>query len=329
MERFKYRNNSDNTFSRSLYASISEIIKDSVSYIQIESDDTFKKITPPVIFSGTGGKNFLQYYFSDKNYTVCEDEVKIEGSYDVIPRVVIKKDTLDILSPNTTSPFGIGEIIREDEEGRISKYQGTIQGIPIKYNFSVEILCNSLSEQDKIWESFTKNLYWQRRGAFLYDGVICSYNIAFPDNTEKNKTYEFRSLDVIENFIIKCSVETECYLPIVNNEVFAGTIIRKFETTFSTKDAESELLETEYTGSIQGRILYLDGTPYSQTIKLKNLYGSEQYLETAVGEDGYFLFVNVPSKMGYMITDDEDNVLRRAIHLLPDEIKDVYIEIEN
>jgi hypothetical protein len=30
-----------------------------------------------------------------------------------------------------------------------------------------------------------------------------------------------------------------------------------------------------------------------------------------------------------MITDDEDNVLRKAIHLLPDETKDIYIEIEN
>lgn len=328
MQRFKYKQNANDTFSRSLYASISEIIKDSISYIQIESDDTFKKIQPPVIFSGTGGKNFLQYYFSDKNYTVCEDEIKIEGSYDVIPRVMIKKESLDILSPNTTSPFGIGEIIREDEQGRVAKYKGTIQGIPIKYNFSLEILCNSLSEQDKIWESLTKNLYWQRRGTFLYDGVICAYNIAFPDNTEKNKIYEFRSMDVIENFIIKCNVETECYLPIVNNEIFAGNIIRKFETTISTQETESEMFETEYVGSIQGRILYLDGSPYNQILKLKNLNGEEQYIRSMEGEDGYFLFVNVPSKMGYMITDDEDNILRKAIHLLPDEIKEIDIDLD-
>jgi len=328
MDSFKYRKNGDDTYSRSLYASISEIIRDSVSYKQIESDNTVRKITPPVIFSGTGSKNFLQYYFSDRNYTVCEDEIKLEGSYDVIPRVTIKKESIDILSVNTTSPYALGDVIRTEDDGKVKMYKGTIQSIPLKYNLSLEILCNSLSEQDRIWESLTKNLYWQRRGAFLYDGVICSYSIAFPDNTEKNKTYEFRSLDAIENFIIKVNIETECYLPIVNNEVFAGNRIRKFETTFTLDESQTELLETEYTGSIQGRVLYYDGSSYNRTIKLKNLNTEEQYVETTIGEDGYFLFVDVPSRMGYFITDADNNTLKKSIHLLPNEIKEIDIELE-
>ena len=326
---YKYKHNGSDTYSRSLYASISEIIKDSISYTQIEDNNTRKKIIPPVIFSGTGSKSFLQYYFSDNNYTVCEEDVKIEGSYDVIPRVTIKKEGLNILSNNVTSPYGFGELFKVDDDGNLKMYSGTIQGIPLKTDFALEILCNSLSEQDKIWENLVRGLYWQRRGAFIYDGVLCTLSIAFPDNTEKNKLFEFRSLDATENFIIKCNIEVECYLPIVTNLSFSGNKIRKFITTIRPDEVEEDVTELEYTTTLTGLVTNLsDDSPYLGDLILKNLNGSEHFIMQTKSDDGYFHWENIPSKMGYMITDLDGNIFKKGIHLLPNENRSILIELE-
>jgi hypothetical protein len=316
MIKHKYTQNSDDIFLRHLYAGLTEKLDNVMSYYQIENDETKKRITLPVFLGATGSERYLQYYFSDRNYQICE-EVFPEGSFDMIPRGHLTLTNSDLNSQNNTSFYARADIYEADENGYILEYDALVAMVPVQASFSLEVLCNSEGEQMKIWQSLIKSLYWTRSFHFVFDGVIVPTEVAFPDNPERNKNFEWKNGNSSVDYkIIKIPLDVETYLPIVTDKHFKGNRIEIFSTSYENS-GDNEIQETQYTASVQGTIKY-ENTPHNAlgTIELTNDNDSDFSYETEL-EDGSFLFTDVPARTGYRLKDSDGNTLQKKIHLTP------------
>lgn len=317
MLNYKYKTNSDDIFLRSLYASISEELTNLISYIQIESDTVKNKISVPVFMGATGQERFLQYYFNDKNYVACEKIV--EGSFDVIPRGMIQISNLNINTANNTSPFGLGEVFEIDENGYIKTFWSNITGIPLTGSFNFEILTNSHGEQMKIFQNLIKSLYWKRKFTFMFEGALIPTIVSFPSNIEKNKNFEFKNGAEKDRMILRLGLDIETYLPILTNKKFKGERIDKFLVDYDTdSDSIVDYTQTvQHTGSISGRILIEDESyGVIDSITLTNI-NDDTFTRTVALNDGYFLFEEVPSRIGYTLKLQDGTVLHKKINVLP------------
>lgn len=315
MIKHKYTQNSDDIFLRYLFAGVTEKLDDVMSYYQIESNDVKRKISLPVYLGSTGSERFLQYYFSDKNYKACETEI-VEGSFDVIPRGHITLTNSTINSQNNTSFFARADIYEPDENGYILEYDALVSMVPIEATFSLEILCNSQGEQMKIWQSLIKSLYWKRVFNFVFDGVIVPTEITFPDNPERNKTFEWKSGSGMDYMILKVPINVETYLPIVTDKHFKGNRIEVFSTGYKNS-GDVDVVETRYTASVQGKISYENSNHNALGNIILTNDNDPEFSMTTTLEDGYFLFTNVPARTGYRLKDKDSNTLQKKIHLIP------------
>lgn len=315
MIKHKYTQNSDDVFLRYLFAGVTEKLNNIMKFSQIESDDIKKEISVPVYLGATGSERFLQYYFSDKNYEVCEYEF-VEGSFDVIPRGHVSLTNSDLNSSNNTSSFARADIYEADENGYILEYDALVAMVPVLATISLEILCNNQVEQMKIWQSLIKSFYWTRNFNFVFDGVIIPTEIMFPDNPERNKTLEWKNNGSMDYLILKTPLSIETYLPIVTDKHFKGNRIEVFSTGY-TNSGDTEVAETKYTASIQGQIKYENSNlPYIGNIELTNDNDPDFTMITTLN-DGYFLFTNVPARTGYRLKNSNSNTLQKKIHLTP------------
>lgn len=328
MLKNKYSKNSDDIFLRYLIAGISETLSDVISYDQIESDTVTNTYTVPVMLSGTGQERFLQYYFNDKNYEVCESQ--IEGSFDQVPRGVITYNGNSINTNNNTSPYSRGDVFEVDENGKIRMYNSNIQGIPINLTISFEVWTNSVAEQWKIWQSLIKSLYYTKQFKFIFDGCIVPCTIAFPDEIQQEKLIEFKNGADKDKMLLKTSLDIETYLPILTDKRFKGTRIKKFYTRTEVPTEEYETIETYYKGVIKGQLLYDDDlSPLQGTLTLTNANDTDNTndLTAELDDDGYFAFHDVESRTGYILKDGDGVVIKRKIHLLPNETVDIHMEL--
>lgn len=322
MIKYKYKKNSDDLFLRTILAGISETLNGIVSFYQIEDDNTKKKIDVPIYIKSTGHERFLQYYFSDKNYQVCEEEMIVEGSFDVIPRGILTIQSSPINSQGKTSNFARGDVFEVDDEGYVRAYNAQIASIPISLTGQLEILTNSESEQMKVWQNTIKSLFFTEKFNVIFDGVIVSSEISFSDNIERNKNIEFRSGEKNDTLIIRISFDVETYLPIITEKMFKGHRIEVFKNTTDIR-GEIEKTEVMFQGIIQGRLTDDEtGNAIIGSVFLKNENDNSLNKECVL-EDGYFLFENVQARTGYKIVDDTGYTIKNKINVLPESIIEI------
>lgn len=316
MIKYKYRKNNDDVFLRTVFAGLSEALTNVISYEQIEDDQTKSTIKVPIYLRATGQERFLQFYFNDKNYRVCEDEKTVEGSFDVIPRGVLSLSSGGIISSDKTSSFAQGDIHEVDENGYVKSYTGTIMAVPINVTLSLEILTNNLGEQFKVWQNLIKTLYFSFKFNIFFDGVIIPCEVSFPDNIENNKNFDFKNLDLMDNHIIKLGLDVETSLPVISNKMFKGNRIEKFQVN-NIITPDQEQIEIYHSGSIQGRLTeYLTENPILGTIFLRNENDPDFEVEATLN-DGYFLFEDIQARTGYKLVDSSGYTIKKKIHIFP------------
>lgn len=321
MLKNRYSHNSDDVFIRTLYASLSETLTETVSYIQLENNNkkTIKKVK--FVLSATGQERFLYYYFSGKNYETCEELV--EGSFDEVPRGIYTLKDNNIQTSELTSPYTYIDIFLEDDNGAIKKYKANIVGIPLKFTVSIDIMTNTANEQQKIWQSIIEELIFTKKFRFIYKGVVIESMISFSENLNNEKLFEFQTGKQSENIKMTLSLDIESYYPKIIKKYGADNLIKEFKTTVESGTG-IEIYNTLYDGKMSGRIYDENLEPVSETIKLIDNTGT--IIQSCVLEDGYFLFTKIPSKSGYILKTSGDIILQKNITIYPDENKsfDIY-----
>lgn len=206
--------NTDNIFSRNVIAGIINTLNQKVFYKQIWDGGKEEIIHVPFFFNmGQSGERFVQ-----DNYTflkdLCEFPSKMDGSFDIIPRGVIKLNSSTIESSSITNRFVMGEYTKKDENGVYQTYASFVYSIPIRMEFEVEIIFDTTITMFKVEQAIRESLYKNIRFSFLYNGVQIRSTLGISESLNGNKQIEYKVGTQQEQPKATFGISVETYQPV-------------------------------------------------------------------------------------------------------------------
>ena len=222
------RYNTDDVFNRSVIGGLLYLLNNKITYQQIFQDNVVETVHVPCAynFSFSNDQRFLQ-----DNYTnfgrACFGDLKIDGKFDMIPRMAITYTGSQIDAGNITNRFIKGKYMK-NENGRLVSYESYLYAMPLTFSFDVEVWCDNLITAFKIEEAIRRVFYKNKTYNVLYRGMKIPCCVGFPEsNTLSTKTmnYEFNNVEHILK--INFTLAVEAYQPVFDDElaIEAGNII--------------------------------------------------------------------------------------------------------
>ena len=219
---FELRNSSD-IFDREIIAGVLRILNKKIVYQQIwdETTNKIENITVP-FFYNFGGNNpnsekFIQdnYLFFGSNECTDIGLKKIDGNFDIYPRGEISITSSQIDSGNITNRFVMGQFSRK-ENNQLKSYVGQLYSIPLDFQFSAEIKCQTMTEALKIKQAYIEYFYKNKTFHINYKGTIVPARIGFPEQLtiKAIENYTMGGTDQQQYVSVPFTLAVESYQPV-------------------------------------------------------------------------------------------------------------------
>lgn len=246
IEGVHHKYNYDNIFIRAIIAGVINILNDRL-YLEYQLSDTEKKTAyVPFYYSMTGDERALQDFYQQWND--CIQPKMVDGNIDVLPRGIIKMNSVTVNAQAMTNYLVRGQYVKESTEGELLTYSAKLHSIPLRMSFDVELQFDTQEDSWKLWEKVMELLNPTIASSVRWNYVRIPFQMGFPaDNISLNKLFEWSFGSVNSSNVnnsMKFPIELETYYPVFDKktEMFAGNRIEEF--------LSSDAISTDQDGNI-------------------------------------------------------------------------------
>jgi len=249
--------NHDEVFFRGLLIGLISELNNTITYHQVNKDNTISEIFIPFLPTLTGDEPFLQDNFLD--YGDCDgNPVFAEGNYDVIPRGMIEVGDCQIVTSSSTNKYVRATYVKEvpnpDNNGNVEMqaYSSYLAPIPLSQTFTVRIRVDTEIEAFKIQARVIEVLFKNFIYFFEYNGMRIPCQGTMPTNVgERPKLFNYSYGTDRQSVNISFPIVVETYLPQLDltSERFRGNLMQagiKLRTTIGdtiTNSDGSQIIE--------------------------------------------------------------------------------------
>ncbi len=222
----KIHSNFDNVFNRNVIAGVLRILNN-LKFSEIVDNETFNEINVPFFFASYTDERFMQDYFI--HFNDCLHPKLADGNYDVIPRGALIFNSKSIKSDEKTQHYSIGKYYKKNKNGDLIAYKSFVALIPVKFNFSLEILCDTFLNASKIDQTILETFFKIKVFYIIYKGINIPCYLGFPNEMEREDVMEY-SYPESNQIKLKLNLECDTYQPIfdVKNEIESSKVIMNF-----------------------------------------------------------------------------------------------------
>ena len=227
MTGFTEKYNTDDVFLRSLIAGLLQNLNDKLKYTQINDKQDRLEVYIPFFYSFTGDESFLQDLFI--NYSNCANSKQIaEGDYDIIPRGIVKIESVTINTQRLSNKFSRMSYTQEDINGQIKTFSSFTNSIPLDVSIGIIIKLDTMLDTFKIFQTTIETFYKTFSYSFSYGGFKINCQVGFPDNYSMEKQFDFSYAGSQRYIEFNFNVEIETYLPQkdLSTERFRGNLMQ-------------------------------------------------------------------------------------------------------
>lgn len=234
IEGISHKYNYDNIFIRTVIAGVINILNDRLYLLYRLSDTETKTHYVPFYYSMTGDERALQDFYL--NWNDCVQPKTVDGNIDVLPRGMVKMNSVSINTASLTNYHVRGDFVRENADNQLSTYSAKLHSIPVKMTFEVEIQSDTLEDSWKIWEKVIEVFWPTVASSVRWNYVRIPFQIGFPADfpSEKLYSWSFGAINASNvNINMKFNLDLETYYPIFdkNSELFKGQAITGFTSS--------------------------------------------------------------------------------------------------
>ena len=331
--------NTDGILMRSVIAGLLDLLNNKINYSQTWGDNIIEKVEVPWMYDmGSSDERFMQdnYTFFGKS---CFGDGKINGTFNSIPRGVIKYTGSQIESGSITNRFIQGTYLK-NIEGRLVSYTSFLYSMPLNVSIECEMFIDNLITGFKIEQAIRETFYKNKTFYVLFRGMRIGCTVGFPENIgmEKTTSYAFDTND--RTIKLKFSLGIETYQPVfdpttemersnyirgIGMDVFvkAGDDSKMIRVLNKSEDVVypsggSYLLEWEYKS--------MDSDMCNVSVLYKdNLTGEEKYIEHVLVNQSSYIW-NIPEKFSKfeqpLITYGNDVIVKKnpVIKIIPNKV---------
>jgi len=250
-----HKYNYDNIFIRTVIAGVINILNDRVFLKYRLSDTETKTHYVPFYYSLTGDERALQDFYIQWND--CVQPKKVDGNIDVLPRGMVKMNSVSINTASLTNYLVRGEFVKEDENDQLLTYSAKLHSIPIKMSFEIEIQSDTQEDSWKIWEKLIEVFWPTIASSVRWNYVRIPFQIGFPADTSMEKLFQWSFGSITSqnvNINMKQTLDLETYFPIFdqNTQFFKGNQILDFASSdMITRDDEGNIVFTDTKVNVQ------------------------------------------------------------------------------
>lgn len=214
--------NYDSSFNRDAIVGVLRFLNNKIRWKYHFTSNT-RTVEVPFYYSYTGDHRFMMDAFLDD---IPGDRPEL--NYDQIPRGVVTLNSWNIKSDEFANPNVWTYRNKETDDGELRRYYTRLSAIPIKMQFSVEIVLNSendvfMCSQRLIETFFPPNNFLH----FEYDFIRINGFLVYPDS--KQITIP-RTLSLAEDHTKKITfdIELDTYMPVwrEGGEIMANKRVR-------------------------------------------------------------------------------------------------------
>jgi hypothetical protein len=212
MSGFLEKYNTDEVFLRNLIIAFTRSLNEKLTYIQVDDQQRVLEVFIPFFYSITGDESFLQDFYVE--YKNClTDQPHAEGNYDVIPRGIIQMgspsiDVSGIMNPNVRLSYTL-----EDNQGMMKTLSSYTKPVPLSIPFDIKIVCDSVLDSFKIFQSVITTFYKTYTFSFDYSGTTILAIASFPEQYPSDKTFEFTYGTAQKQITSAFQVDIQTYFP--------------------------------------------------------------------------------------------------------------------
>lgn len=249
---FNHKYNYNTSVIRAMIVGLLGVMNERLYYEQQKSDTESEIVRIAFFYSEGGDERALQDAYVKGGWSDCTPDF-IEGNYDYIPRGMIQYTGITILSSELTSRYVRGFYTKE-EEGKLNRYNSTINSIPIQLNFNAEIVYDTSIESFCIIESAMRELFKTVTFMVQYKGFSIPCVAGFPELYDNQKLFEYTYQGNDIRPKISFPVELHGYMPIpdTKSEMHASKQI------LHTQQNVSLLSPTGPTGPTDNQLNYMN-----------------------------------------------------------------------
>ena len=241
MGKFIDKKNYDEVYLRNVIVGFLGFLKDKFNYTQNSEEHGMKKVNVPVGYSLTGQKRYILDAFYDD-----VPNLRVNGNTDQIPAAYIKLNSWNIKNEEFTNPNVWVDVTKELGDD-IIEFATQLKAVPIKLNFSLEIVIDNEIDIFKVWESYMKTLWIYKYFNFSYHRIPIQAVFNFTGDTDNQFVRDSNFGDSNELLKVEYPFEVHTFFPLFD-------INRNDITEFN--------IESRYA---LGSIIELDGKFYVAT----------------------------------------------------------------
>lgn len=176
-------------------------------------------------------------YLEARGYDYSIEPVNVSNEkntvYDIIPKCVVSPAGIDLDLGQLTSPYSIGGLQYEDENG-LYALKGEFRRIPVKISVELKYYTDSFTDMLEIIQYIISNFAFIRTYDIMYMGqkIKCSYKI--PESFSDEHTMDIDgAYGDNRDHSMSLSIEVEGNMPVFNNRtiVDATKIITTIKNT--------------------------------------------------------------------------------------------------
>lgn len=176
-------------------------------------------------------------YLEARGYDYSIEPVNVSNEkntvYDIIPKCVVSPAGIDLDLGQLTSPYSIGGLQYEDENG-LYALKGEFRRIPVKISVELKYYTDSFTDMLEIIQYIISNFAFIRTYDIMYMGqkIKCSYKI--PESFSDEHTMDIDgAYGDNRDHSMSLSIEVEGNMPVFNNRtiVDATKIIATIKNT--------------------------------------------------------------------------------------------------
>lgn len=225
------KRNTDDVFGRVVIAGLLDALNAELFYSQVWENGREEIIHVPFFYTmAHSGERFIQdnyMFFKD----LCKGNLKIDGSFDIIPRGVISLMSSSIEAGSITNRFVLGEYVRPDEDGIPRTYVSYLYSLPTKMSFDCKILVDNNITLFKLQSQINEAFYKNKSFKTTYRGLTIRCRYGIPENQQWQKPVEYK-MGVQDSTVMEIgfSIDVETFQPMFDptTEQLKGNTIKSF-----------------------------------------------------------------------------------------------------
>ena len=244
--------NTDDVFFRGVILGLLSKLNETVTYTQLNSDQSKSTIFIPFFYSMVGDEPFLQDFYL--SYEDCDGNPAFaEGNYDVVPRGVLELGAIRIDTGGATTKFVRASYVKEVEKETGSEmvtYSSYLNPIPLGIQVTAKIKADTTLDAFKIQQSVLEILYKRFQYFFYYKGFRVPVQVSLQDSPPDKQPNNFQmsyGSQRGEAITLSFSMDLETYLPQLDlrTERFRGNLMQggiKLNVELGTAPADNSTI---------------------------------------------------------------------------------------